>query len=408
VTEERVDRRVWFLSLLVVSGSLATYLGLVVPHVSRSEWIGASIEILAISGIALFLICAKTRTRLVNSPSYRFIVVWGVSLPLVVTYLRLIGERDTIALLVNVLLVVLAIVWANWALAALARKRTLVPLMGLTLMTVGALLFIWFWGSLTLGDWPMMPYLPYMIDQPSIYFGLLIFAAGLVLWICGAELLDVRRLPGTMLSGLLGNLKLVASLALMILVAVGVFGVHVVVRVPFPKEVSRVDSTGIGVLHLIGEVEQLDLGSMLGRTADDGFPPWYISGGVLDALSRRRWRFKVRTPNRPGFRENGWLKYKARVERFDGWVERKGVNVTVRTGDGSLLVGRAPMTYWYTGDESTRILEGFVVIMELSYMEIYGNLGAKGFSVGPQYAFFDHEERLVAVLTPDRVGMIMA
>jgi hypothetical protein len=180
-----------------------------------------------------------------------------------------------------------------------------------------------------------------------------------------------------------------------------------VVRVPFPKELSRVDATGLGIHHLIGEVEDMDIGGMLGCRLDDDRPR-FVDGYVLDHFLDKRWRYKIHAPDRPGFRENGWLKYKARVERFDGLVERKGDNITVRDADDNFMVSRTPMAYWYKGNASTQISEGFVVIMELSYMEIYGNIGAKGFSVGPQYAFFNKEKQLVAILTPEKVGMIRA
>jgi len=412
----RSTQMAWIISILVIIASWTVFFGVVALVVPRSQWIGIALEILVVSGILLLIVNARIRPLGAHGPAYRFVAVWGISLPLLLTYLSSLAERDVSVLVINTILVVFVLAWANWTLAVLGsrEKYSTTSLVGLGLVAAGTIVLVASWGWLTLSDWPMMPYTSYMLSRPLPYFGLLLIAAGIVLWIVESDLSYLSRAAWRAIWSLVDHFKELVLLVCVLWLVVAVLMVYLLVRVPFPKEISRTDASGQGMGHLISRVEKLDIGEMLGRQPFEGpfegrVEPWFVDGYVLHYFLKRSWWFKLHVRDIPGFRENGWLRYTAKVEFFNGVVERKGSNVTVRsTGGGPLSLSRAPKTYWYNGGETSQIADGFVVTMTLDYMEIYANLGAQGFLVGPQYAFFDNEEQLIAILTPETVRMRMA
>lgn len=188
-------------------------------------------------------------------------------------------------------------------------------------------------------------------------------------------------------------------------------------EVPFPIYITRQDQTrlpGNQGMDMIAQVEDLDVAAMIGENHISGdfervgiFPePCYIDGRVLSYFTNRSIWFKANAPDHPDFTESGWLRYTATIRRFNGTVEMKGSNLTVRATEGLQLTGW-PGTYWYDAQGATEIRGGFIIAMQLSYMESFGNLGGKGIIVETQYAFFDDDRRLVALITPQTMGIVM-
>lgn len=190
-------------------------------------------------------------------------------------------------------------------------------------------------------------------------------------------------------------------------------------EVPFPIYITRQDRTGMPGdqgMEMITEVEDLDIARMLGKDPIDEpfervgiFPePPFIDRTVLLYFTNRSAWFKANTPDHPDFTENGWLRYTATIRGFNGTIEKTGPNLTVKATGGSLELTGIPGTYWYDGQGLIQIQGGYIVSMQLRYMESFGNLGLKGIIVETQYAFLDEDRKLVALITPQIMGVIMA
>jgi len=91
-------------------------------------------------------------------------------------------------------------------------------------MFVGILVLLGSWGSLTLGEWPMTPYLSFIINRPIIYFGLLLFAMGVVLWICDIELNSVTL--NREISGMLWGKAAVIVIILAAIIGIILFALY--------------------------------------------------------------------------------------------------------------------------------------------------------------------------------------
>ncbi len=175
------------LSALAVVGSWVTFL-MTVSMVPRGRRIDAALVSLIVSGALLVVINARRSGTGKTTAAYRFLLVWGVSLPLLVTYISALAEGDTWVLSLNVIFCTLLFAWAVWTLEALARgDLEVISLAGVGLVAPGVLVTAATWGSVTLGERPMMPYLAYMETQPGIYVGLLLIALGLILYVVGEE-----------------------------------------------------------------------------------------------------------------------------------------------------------------------------------------------------------------------------
>lgn len=148
-----------------------------------------SLELMILSGMVLLAVNAVT-----NAPgasgSNRLFMIWGISLPALVTYLSSLALRgDLHVLLFNALVLLLAYAWALWVLRACEKAVGMDALSrsGPLLSLCGLVIFIGTWGWFTLGDWPMMPYLSYMWEKPLLYVGLGLGYLGPCLFHSGRE-----------------------------------------------------------------------------------------------------------------------------------------------------------------------------------------------------------------------------
>ncbi len=420
------SRAAWVLSAFVILFSWLFLFGVVFPSVPRSQWIGIAFEIMLVSGLLLLLINVLTRSRRIDGASYRFLMIWGASLPLAVTYLSSIALRDTVALTINIVLVVFVFAWVNWTLTVLVRRKAYgaAALTGMGLVAVGMSVLVGSWGWMTLGDWPMTPYTLYVLGEPLHHLGLLLMGAGMALWIKGTRAGHLSTVAWGLVLRLLSHLRQLILLTIILWVVVGILVGYILVRVPFPTDVSRIDLTGEGKSELIHRVEGLGIGGLLGQRpikkefrSTCSYPiARFIDGDVLSYFLRRARWFRTHVKDLPDFKERGWLRYTAKVEPYSGVVERGRGNLTV-TGLNSTLLHEArslrrwpwddptkTTSYWNPGGNTT-ISGGFVVIMELSYKESCANLGSQEIFLGPQLAIFDKDENLVAVMAPDIVGV---
>ncbi len=402
------DARSWLLLSAVLALAWSLFFGLSFTGIQGEKRLGLALQFLFVGVVAVSIMMLALGTPTTSKAAFRFLAIWGVSLPLTVTYLSPIAHRGALPLAANAIFIALALAWANWTAASLDRQamRTRLSALGTGCLTAGGALGIWAWGSATAGEWPMEPYLTYMSQQPLLYAGLLLVGIGAILRILATprELACLSAVLPRLHRALLSRLKGLVILALVLVVFVGVVVLCKVFAVPFPKEFERVDATHGAGKSLIRAAERLDLSKFFTATGSQPppryqEPPPYVDGRILRQYVARSWRFRLRVPDNPGFRENGWLRYGAKVDFFNGTVARKGPGLMVASADLSTAV-RAPGAYWYREVNETTIREGFVVRMSLSYGEVYANLGGKGFDLDDQYFIFDEQRQLVAILAP--------
>jgi len=189
----------------------------------------------------------------------------------------------------------------------------------------------------------------------------------------------------------------------------------------FPVNITRLALPGADEgYELIYRAEQLDIPNLLGieplNVAFSGVGdfdiPRYVNDGVINYFAARHEMF-IREWGARNFTRSGYLEYSATVDRFKGVITEDRGNLTVTASDGASWSetrcdwrdpGRGGPSYWYGGDSSEMLLDGFMVTMELSYDEFFSNLGGHGFELNPQYVFFSKGKELVAVLLPTGWG----
>ena len=122
----------------------------------------------------LLVINARVPAPAMPRRAYRFLSVWGISLPLLTVYLSNLAQRDPSVLVINVPILILLYAWAIWILWVFENRESLLPSssLGFILSLSGMGIFTGTWGWFTLGDWPMMPYWSYMLEKPTLYIGL--------------------------------------------------------------------------------------------------------------------------------------------------------------------------------------------------------------------------------------------
>lgn len=180
--------RAWLLSGLVVMASWIAFFG-AFPLIPASQRISVALASLLVCGVLVMVVNAGMPSPGRRTTAYRLFLLWGASLPLLVAYLSPLVGGDSVVLPVNIVFVILLLAWGLWTLEVLSERRALgfLALAGACLIAFGVVVTAASWGSATLADRPMMPYMAYMEAQSSLYVGLFLISAGAILHICGRE-----------------------------------------------------------------------------------------------------------------------------------------------------------------------------------------------------------------------------
>jgi hypothetical protein len=180
--------RAWLLSGLVVMASWIAFFG-AFPLIPASQRISVALASLLVSGVLVMVLNAGMPSPRRRTTAYHLFLVWGASLPLLVAYLSPLVGGEARVLPLNIIFVALLIAWGVWTLEVISEGRALgfLALAGACVIACGVVVTAASWGSATLADRPMMPYMAYMETQSPLYVGLLLISAGAILYICGME-----------------------------------------------------------------------------------------------------------------------------------------------------------------------------------------------------------------------------
>ena len=179
MSHERRSRLLWWVSLGIISCVWALYFGVIVTLLPPYQWMTLSLELLVASAMMLVVANAVIHAPRKPGAMYHFVIVWGISLPLLVGYLSSLNARSGSASVLkwNIMIIVLLYAWAMLILRIWEARTGLGGgwhgwHSGLAVSIVGAGIFAGTWGWFTLGGWPMMPYWDYMTEKPLLYLGL--------------------------------------------------------------------------------------------------------------------------------------------------------------------------------------------------------------------------------------------
>jgi hypothetical protein len=187
--------RAWLLSGLVVMASWVAFFG-AFPLVCAPRRISVALASLLVSGVLVMVVNAMMPSPRRRTTAYDLFLVWGASLPLLVAYLSSLVGGETRVLPLNIIFVTLLLAWGVWTLEVISERGALgfLALAGACVLACGVVVTAASWGSATLAERPMMPYMAYMQTQTPLYVGLFLISAGAILYTCGREWVWISKL----------------------------------------------------------------------------------------------------------------------------------------------------------------------------------------------------------------------